>query len=66
MRITVSGRSMSGPVILGPYLEKQVKKLDHKDSVSCIAVSNRNKWCMYSSSHDGVVKIWDLRKNLCL
>lgn len=46
--------------------EKPVKKLDHDDSVSCIAVSNRNRWCLYSSSHDGVIKIWDLRKNLCL
>jgi WD40 repeat protein len=66
MRITVLGLLMLGRVSLGLFVEKQVKKLEHRDSVSCIAVSNRNRWCLYSSSHDGVIKIWDLRKNLCL
>lgn len=43
-----------------------MKKYTHKDSVSSLAISNKNKWCLFSSSHDGIVKVWDIRKNLCI
>lgn len=34
--------------------------------MTSLSLSSRKKWCLYAASHDGSIKVWDLRNNLCL
>jgi len=62
-KLIITGHEDGSIMIYDFEADKIVQNLPnlHSDSVSCLAISN-TEMQLISGSHDGSIKVWDLRK----